>query len=395
MTRAIRSLTAPPWRALPWSTPGLVLMALAITFLLTAGPIALAGANPISAYAEFLVVPLTSRFSILEVLVTATPLLLTGTAVALAFRGGYWNIGAEGQLLVGAIMAAAIGQIAGLPQIIAVPLMILGGAIGGALWALGPALLRVRFGIDEVVTTLLLNPVALLLVNALLHGPWRDPVSGFPESPRIVESAEFPQLLERSRLHLGFIVALLIVSAVGYVVGRTPGGLRLRAVGLSPHGAEFAGIDVGRTLLFTALASGAIAGIAGVGEVAGIQYRLTSGLSPGYGYTGIVVATLGTLTMPGVTFAALLLGDLAVGASSAGRALGIPSQLGAVVQASLLLVTIALLAIRRNRSVGSAIVTDSAGVAAGAVAADMAVSSVELDDAGSAPDPGDADEASR
>ena len=116
VTRAIRSLAAPPWRALPWSTPGLVLMALAITFLLTAGPIALAGANPISAYAEFLVVPLTSRFSILEVLVTATPLLLTGTAVALAFRGGYWNIGAEGQLLVGAIVAAAIGQIAGFPR---------------------------------------------------------------------------------------------------------------------------------------------------------------------------------------------------------------------------------------------------------------------------------------
>ena len=179
----------------------------------TAGPIALAGANPIEAYAEFLVVPLTSRFSVLEVLVAATPIMLTGAAVALAFRGGYWNIGAEGQLLVGAIAAAAIGQVAGLPQVVSVPLMIAGGAVGGALWALGPAVLRVRFGIDEVVTTLLLNPVALLLVNALLHGPWRDPVSGFPESPRIVETAEFPQLLDRSRLHLGFLVAIVVVVA--------------------------------------------------------------------------------------------------------------------------------------------------------------------------------------
>ncbi len=380
MTAGTGAIRTPRWRALPWSTPGLVLMAVVVTFLLTAGPIALAGANPITAYAEFLLVPLTSRFSVLEVLVTATPLLLTGTAVALAFRGGYWNIGAEGQLLVGAIMAAAIGQIAGLPQGIAIPLMILGGAVGGALWALGPALLRVRFGIDEVVTTLLLNPVALLLVNALLHGPWRDPVSGFPESPRIVEAAEFPQLLDRSRLHLGFLVAILVVSAVGYVVGRTPAGLRLRAVGLSPHGARFAGIDVGRTLLLTALASGAIAGIAGVGEVAGIQYRLTSGISPGYGYTGIVVATLGALSMPGVALAALLLGDLAVGASSAGRALGIPSQLGAVVQATLLLVTIGLLAIRRNRLVGAAITPDAAGVAADVVAADMSVRPEELDE---------------
>jgi general nucleoside transport system permease protein len=381
VTVGIRSGRALRWRAIALSTPGLVLMALVITFLLTAGPIAIAGGNPLSAYAEFLVVPLTSRFSILEVLVTSTPLLLTGTAVAVAFRGGYWNIGAEGQLLVGAIMAAAIGQIAGLPQILAIPLMILGGAIGGALWALGPALLRVRFGIDEVVTTLLLNPVALLLVNALLHGPWRDPVSGFPESPRIVEAAEFPQLLERSRLHLGFVVALVFVAALGYVVGRTPAGLRLRAVGLSPHGARFAGIDVGRTLLLTALVSGAIAGIAGVGEVAGIQYRLTSGISPGYGYTGIVVATLGALSMPGVTLAALLLADLAVGASSAGRALGIPSQLGAVVQATLLLVTVALLAIRRNRLLGSAITPDAAGVAADAVAADMAVTPAEADEA--------------
>jgi simple sugar transport system permease protein len=164
------------------------------------------------------------------------------------------------------------------------------------------------------------------------------------------------------------------------VVGRTPAGLRRRAVGLSPHGARFAGIDVGRTLLLTALASGAIAGIAGVGEVAGIQYRLTSGISPGYGYTGIVVATLGTLSMPGVALAALLLGDLAVGASSAGRALGIPSQLGAVVQATLLLVTIALLAIRRNRLVGAAISPDAAGVAPDAVAADMSVGPMEVDE---------------
>jgi simple sugar transport system permease protein len=372
MTVARARMPRPSSLISPWSTPGLVVLAVLITFLLTAGPILLAGADPIEAYAQFLIVPLTSRFSALEVLVASTPILLTGTAVALAFRGGYWNIGAEGQLLVGAIAAAAVGQIAGMPQVLQVPLIILGGALGGAVWALGPALLRVRFGIDEVVTTLLLNPVALLLVNALLHGPWRDPVSGFPESPRIVDAAEFPQLLERSRLHLGFVVAIVLVVTVGYVTSRTPAGLRLRAVGLSPEGARFAGIDVSRTLLITALVSGAIAGIAGAGEVAGMQYRLTSGISPGYGYTGIVVATLGTLTMPGVTLAALFLGDLTVGASSAGRALGIPSQLGAVVQGTLLLVTIGLLAIRRNRAAGS-LRPDAAGVVAESVASDVVI----------------------
>ena len=381
MTVARARMPRPSSLISPWSTPGLVVLAVLITFLLTAGPILLAGADPIEAYAQFLIVPLTSRFSALEVLVASTPILLTGTAVALAFRGGYWNIGAEGQLLVGAIAAAAVGQIAGMPQVLQVPLIILGGALGGAVWALGPALLRVRFGIDEVVTTLLLNPVALLLVNALLHGPWRDPVSGFPESPRIVDAAEFPQLLERSRLHLGFVVAIVVVVTVGYVISRTPAGLRLRAVGLSPEGARFAGIDVSRTLLITALVSGAIAGIAGASEVAGMQYRLTSGISPGYGYTGIVVATLGTLTMPGVTLAALFLGDLTVGASSAGRALGIPSQLGAVVQGTLLLVTIGLLAIRRNRAAGS-LRPDAAGVVAESVASDVVIGGAADDEEG-------------
>ncbi len=333
-----------------WSTPVVVAIAIAVTFVITAGPILLAGANPVEAYVAFVVTPLTSQFTLLEVLVSATPILLTGAAVAIAFRAGYWNIGAEGQLLLGAIAAAGIGTaVGGLPPPLALLLMVGGGAVAGAAWALLPALLRVRFGIDEVVTTLLLNPVALLLVNGLLHGPWRDPVTGFPESPRIAASAEFPTLIDRSRLHVGFLLALVVIVVAWYVLARTPAGLRLRAAGLSPHAARFAGINVSRTLLGAALVSGAIAGIAGVSEVAGIQNRLTGGLSPGYGYTGIVVATLGTLTMPGVAIAAVFLGDLTVGASSAARSLGIPSQLGAVVQGVLLLTTVALLALRRNR----------------------------------------------
>ncbi len=330
--------------------PVLVLIAGALTLVFTAGPILVAGANPLDAYGEYLVVPLTSRYTLLEVLVASTPILFTGAAVAVAFRAGYWNIGAEGQLLLGAVAAAGIGQVVGdLPSFMSLPLMVAGGALAGAAWALVPAFLRVRFRIDEVVTTLLLNPVALLFVNGLLQGPWRDPVSGFPESPRIAVGAELPQLVERSRVHGGFVLAILIIVAAWYVLARTPAGLRLRAAGLSPHAARFAGIDVPRTLLRAALVSGAIAGIAGMSEVAGIQYRLTGGLSAGYGYTGIVVATLGALSMPGVLLAGLLLGDLTVGSSSAGRALAIPSQLGAVVQGTLLLVTIGLLAMRRNR----------------------------------------------
>jgi simple sugar transport system permease protein len=334
----------------------LTLGAIIAVLAVTGGAFVIAGANPIDAYHAYFIAPLTREFTLLEVLNKATPLLFTGTAVAIAFRAGYWNIGVEGQLLMGAVAAAGVGQLVeGWPPVVVLPLMVAAGALAGAAWALVPALLRVRMGIDEVVTTLLLNPVALLVVQALLHGPWKDPETGFPESPRIAGAAQFPALsdlipfITKSRLHLGFVIALVLIGIAWWVLSRTGTGLRVRAVGLSPHGARFAGIKVERTLLLVALLSGAVAGVAGVSEVAGIQFRLTEGVSPGFGYTGIVVAMLGGLAMPGVLVAGLLLGDLSVGASSAVRSLQIPSQLGAVVQGTLLLVTIAAVAIFRWR----------------------------------------------
>lgn len=334
--------------------PGFVLAlpvaAVVVTFVLTAGIVLAAGANPVTAYKEFLVTPLSTEFGALEVLVSMTPILFTGAAVALAFRAGYWNIGAEGQLLMGAIAAAWVGQVAdGWPRVAVLPTAIALGALAGALWALTPALLRIRFGIDEVVTTLLLNPVALLIVSGLLNGPWRDPETRFPESPRIAESAEFPQLVDRSRLHLGFLVGLAIVAVAWFFTTRTPVGIRLRAVGLSPRGARFAGISVERTLLGAALVSGAIAGIAGVSEVGGIQFRLTEGISAGFGFTGVVVATLGGLSMIGVAVAAFFLGLVNVGAGTASRVLDVPSQLGNIIIAALLMVSVALLIFRRYR----------------------------------------------
>lgn len=334
----------------------LTLGGMIVVLAVTGGAFVIAGANPIDAYYAYFVAPLTREFTLLEALNKATPLLFTGAAVAVAFRAGYWNIGVEGQLLMGAVAAAGIGQLGeGWPSLLVLPLMIAGGALAGAAWALIPALLRVRLGIDEVVTTLLLNPVALLVLQALLHGPWKDPETGFPESPPIAEAAHFPAIsdllpfISKSRLHLGFFIALVLIGVAWWVLSRTGTGLRVRAVGLSPHGARFAGIKVERTLLRVALLSGAIAGIAGVSEVAGIQFRLTEGVSPGFGYTGIVVAMLGGLTMPGVLLAGLLLGDLSVGATSGVRSLQIPSQLGDVVQGTLLLVTIGAVAIYRWR----------------------------------------------
>jgi general nucleoside transport system permease protein len=330
----------------------LPIAAVLVTFALTAGIILAAGANPVEAYRQFLVTPLQSQFSLLEVLVSMTPILFTGAAVAFAFRAGYWNIGVEGQLLFGAISAAWLGQhVAGVPRPLVIPAMLALGALAGAVWALPPALLRVRFGIDEVVTTLLLNPVALLIVSGLLNGPWRDPVTKFPESPRIATSAEFPQLVERSRLHLGFALALGLAAVLWFVTTRTAAGVRFRAVGLSPRGARFARIPVERTLLVAALVSGAIAGLAGVSELAGIQFRLTEGISPGYGFTGVVVATLGGLSMIGVALAAFFLGLVNVGAGTASRVLDVPSQLGDIITAALLLVSVGLILFRRYRVV--------------------------------------------
>ena len=247
---------------------GVIIVGAVVAVLaVTGGAFAIAGANPVEAYFAYFVAPLTREFTLWEVLNVSTPLLFAGAAVAIAFRSGYWNIGVEGQLLMGAVAAAGIGQVVhGWPSIVVLPLMIVAGALAGAAWALVPALLRVRLGIDEVVTTLLLNPVALLVVEALLHGPWTDPETGFPESPRIAEAAEFPKLaaflpfLGKSRLHLGFILAIVIIVAAWWVLSRTSTGLRVRAVGLSPHGARFAGIKVERTLLRVALISGAVAG---------------------------------------------------------------------------------------------------------------------------------------
>lgn len=333
-----------------WVRPLIPILAVVTTFILTAVLVVLVKANPVEAYYYFLVDPLSSRVSAIEVLVKSTPLLLTGAAVTFAFVGGYWNIGAEGQLYAGATAATAIGiQMEGISPWIALPLMIIGGFLAGMLWALVPALMKVKLAIDEVVTTLLLNSVAIFVVSALLNGPWRNPISQWPQSPEIAPSAIFPKLIPRSRLHLGFILAVVIIVILWFVLTRTAFGLRMRAVGLGSEAARFAGINVPQTMLISALVSGGIAGLAGVSEVAGIHYHLIDAISPGYGYTGIIIATLGTLNAWGVALAALFIGLIDTGSQTVSRALGVPAYLGDVIQATLLLVTLGMLLLQSYR----------------------------------------------
>lgn len=343
--RFVRTDT-PPW----WITPLIPVGALIGTFILTTGLILWSQSNPFTAYYYLLIAPLTNQVSFLEVLVKATPLILCGVAVTYAFVSGYYNIGAEGQLFAGAIAAAGLGMaMTDVSPWLAIPIMIVGGFVAGMAWALIPALLRVKWGVDEVVTTLLSNSIMAYIVSAILNGPWRSPLSGWPQSPDIARNAEFFKLVERSRLHFGFVLAILAVVILWFVLSRTSFGLKMRAVGMGKPAAEFAGIQVARTTLMAALISGGIAGIAGVSEVAGIHYHLIGDLSPGYGYSGIIIATLGSLNAVGVGLAGLFFGLVSTGAQNVSRELGVPTYLSEVIQAAMLMVALGMFMLKRYR----------------------------------------------
>jgi general nucleoside transport system permease protein len=317
-----------------WLAP---LLAIGITLLMSALLIAWSGA-PVSQAATLLAQGAWgSLFAWSETLTRATPLILTGLAAAVAFRARLFNIGAEGQLYLGAMAAIAVGgQHPGLSELGASPwlmqmAMVAAGALAGALWLLGPAWLKARLGVDEVVTTLLLNFLALLLVSMLLDGAMKDPMAmGWPQSVALWPELEFSKPLPRLRVHSGLLGALLLALALWLVDRHTTFGLGLRAVGANARAAAFAGLPVRRLTLATALISGALAGLAGVGEVAGRTSYLTLDMSPGFGYSGIVIAMLAGLHPLGVVAAALFVASVLVGADSMSRVLGLPTYLADV-----------------------------------------------------------------
>lgn len=322
---------------------GAILAALALSGVL----IAVAGANPLEAYAAMLRGAFGSRLAVTETLARATPLILTGLAAAVAFRARLWNIGGEGQLYVGALAAVSLGHsvLVGLPPALGILVMMLAGMAAGAALLIGPVLLRVRFGVDEVVTTLLLNFVVVLFVGMMIEGPLRDPLAfGWPQSVPVDDGLLLPKLVERTRLHIGLLVAVGAALVVWVVAARTVFGMRTRAAGLSPRAAAFAGVSLPRTLVGVGLLSGALAGLAGAIEVAGLKGYVTTDLSPGYGYAGIVVAMLAALNPLGVVASALFVAVAFVGADAMSRAVGTPSFIAdVIVSVSLLTMLVALL----------------------------------------------------
>jgi len=312
--------------------------AVSIALILAAGLIGAAGVNPLVAYVEMVRGAFGSRLSLTETLTRATPLILTGLAAAIAFRARLWNIGGEGQFFMGALATAWIGHSLGFPPVLGIAfLLIIGMATGAALLA-GPAYLRLRFGVDEVVTTLLLNFIVILFVGLMVEGPLRDPMAfGWPSSVPVDRDFRLPDLIARTRLHIGFLIAIAAAAAVWLILARTVFGTETRAVGLSPRAASFAGISLPKNLMAVALFSGAMAGLAGSMEVLGVTAVVTTTMSPGFGYAGIVVAMLAALHPVGVVAAAIFVATVFVGADAMSRATGVPSFIADVIVALCLL----------------------------------------------------------
>jgi len=319
-----------------WFNLALPVAAVITTLILCSGLIALAGASIIQSYAIMAQASFGDIYSITETLVRAAPMIFTGLAVAVAFRAKFWNIGAEGQLLAGAVASCAIGGIA-MPGPMGMLAMAISGAAAGGLAALVPALLRVKLRVDDVVSSLLLNSVIYFALMALIEGPWKDSLSGYPISPPIQDSANFPVFIEGTRLHLGVLVALLMAPVVWFIISRTVLGFYIRVTGENPEAAIYGGIDVDRVLIATAFLSGGFAGLAGVCEVGGVHYQVMSEISPGYGYSGIVVAMLARLNPLGVVPAAIFLSAVMTGADAMSRETGVPAFLSEVVQGTALL----------------------------------------------------------
>jgi len=321
-------------RGVLFAVPALSFM---ISLLLTGIVLLIAGADPFETFASMAFGAFGSSNGVSETLVKTIPLALTGLAVALAFKLRFWNIGAEGQLVLGGIAASWVALFFGpsLPGPLVLPLCIAAGLAAGALWAGIPGLLKTRLSVDETLVTLMLNYVAILFAEYLYYGPWRDPKGyGFPGSAPFVESAWLPRIFGRAHAGIWFIPVIAILLWI--LLRRTRWGFELSIIGASPKAARYQGIAVQRNILLAVLLSGAISGLAGACEVTGISHRLQQGLNIGYGFTAIIIAWMSQLNPLAIPFVALLMGGILVGGDQVQMMMGLPSAMGTVMQGLIL-----------------------------------------------------------
>lgn len=301
------------------------------------------GANVVKAYTVILTEPLKDLIGITEIAVRAIPLTLIALGIAISFRSGILNIGAEGQMLVGILASSATAiALPGLPKYLLVPLAILAGAAGGAAWGGIAGVLKARMGVNEILSTVMLNYIAAQLYTFLLRGPMMDPEelvtgSGTPQSVRIPRAAWLDRLIPGTRVHAGVFVALALAALVFILLWRTTAGFRMRAAGAEAKAARYAGIRVERYLIAAMLLSGAFAGIAGAVEILGVHRRAIEGVSGGYGFTGIVVSLFGGLHPAGIVPASIFFGLLLLGADMTQRLADVPANMVLVLQGAIIL----------------------------------------------------------
>jgi simple sugar transport system permease protein len=296
------------------------------------------GKDPVEAFRTFFVHPIRNRNGVAELLLKASPLMLIATGLACGYRANVWNIGAEGQLVLGAIFAGGVAlHYHGSDSWLVLPAMLAAGAVGGMLWAAIPALLRTRFNTNEILVSLMLVYVAGFLLSWLVHAPWRDPEGfNFPQSRQFTESALYPMLVDGTRLNVGFLIALAAVAAGHVFLNRSFLGFQMRVAGLAGAAAKYAGFDAKRMVWLGMLLGGAAAGIAGMGEVAGPIGQLLPSVSPGYGFAAIIVAFVGRLHPVGILLASLLMSLLYLGGEAAQMGLNLPSAITGLFQGMLL-----------------------------------------------------------
>ena len=313
--------------------------------------ILLAGVNPLDSYKELFIGSFGSKNAVAETLSRATPIILTGLAASIAFRARFWNIGAEGQLYAGALAVTFFGTgIIELPAIIMIPFLFMVGAIAGGLLLLPLVILKIYYKVDEVVTTLLTNFIVILLVSYLLEGPWKDPMSlGWPQGASVIDQGILPQILSKTRLHLGFIFSIIFAILIWIVLSKHLIGYKIKAVGFNSSAASHSGIPVLKTIFIVALLSGGMAGMAGVTETAGLKGYLTLDLSPGFGYAGIAVAMLAGLHPIGVIASGIFLASIYVGADAMSRSMNVPTYLADVIVAITILCVLMSLVINQYK----------------------------------------------
>lgn len=322
----------------PWWTP---VVSILLALLVCAGFIAANGMNPLTVYHKMVTGAFGSSYGITETLVKAIPLLLCGLGIAVAYRISVWNIGAEGQFVVGAMAATAITiYFPGLPGYVAIPLMVVASILAGGFWGLLTAVPKTHFQVNELITSLMLNYVALLALDYVVFGPWKDPKGfNFPGSPMFTDAQSLP-VLGTTRLHFGLVFGLVAVLIYFLLVKYTRWGYELRLIGANPNAARYAGIHINRHILIVMLISGGLAGLAGMSEVSGVTHKLMQGISPGYGYTAIIVAWLAKLNPLGIVVSSVLFGGLIVGGYSV-QTIGLPSSISSMLQGAILFFLIA------------------------------------------------------